>query len=104
MGADKNQRPGSSATSAPGALHRGVSMGEGVPPGAPRDHPGSPGAPSTGASVAALRSPAETGRALSGRRPSSSASPPPKDRKADLACLVRVYGPLPTTDSATSRT
>jgi hypothetical protein len=59
----ENQRPGSSVNI--GALS------------APRDHSGSPGAPPTGVSVAALRSPARTGKAMLSRRRSSSAPPPP---------------------------
>jgi hypothetical protein len=54
-----------------------VSIGEVVTPGAPRDPLGSPRAPPTGVSAAALRSPARTGRALSGRRAPSSVPPPP---------------------------
>jgi hypothetical protein len=42
--------------------------------------PGVRGSPPTGVSVAALRSPARTGRAIPGRRDSSSAPPPPTQK------------------------
>jgi hypothetical protein len=92
-GAEKlNHRTGSSATSAPWAAH-GVSMGEWFTPertqGSPRLTWGSP----TGVSVAALRSPARTGRAISGRRGSSSIPHGPSRSTALHRADPAVFGP-----------
>ena len=81
----------------------GVCMGEGSPWAQAGGRPGSPGAPPTGVRVAALRSPARTERAISGRVPSTLPKSTPflgdrsQERGAPRNSLLRVVCSLGVT-------
>ncbi len=69
------------------------------------DHPGSPGARLTGVSVAALSSPARTGRAMWHRRVPklASPSPPKKTRVDDLLLAPHPPPPPPSSNPQTAQ-
>src|SRR5271170_5992640 len=77
-------------TSALWATPLGETQGEGITPGTHTAHLGSPLRHPTGVSVAALCSPARTGRATSKHPPPSSA-PPPLDTFAGVTPLLILH-------------